>query len=163
MQSIVIALGSNLGKRERNLEKAVELILEGNLITLNAKSAIYETAPVGGPEQGPYLNACIKVETNLSPTILMLRLLAIEDRMGRIRKEYWGPRTIDLDMLLYDQIIMNTPLLQLPHPRLAERDFVLIPLADIAPGLIIPGYNKNVSQLLEKRTPAADIKFHSNL
>jgi 2-amino-4-hydroxy-6-hydroxymethyldihydropteridine diphosphokinase len=139
MSNACIALGSNLGDRAKNLRTALEMLSQADRIKIDAVSAIYETAPVGGPEQGPYLNACAALTTELPPTKLLLAILDIEEKMGRVREVRWGPRIIDLDLLLYETVMMNTPLLELPHPRMGERDFVLIPLADIAPDLIIPG------------------------
>lgn len=154
-----LALGTNLGDRLANLNRAVELLFAEPGLELEACSNIYETEPVGGPEQGPFLNACLSVKTDLEPADLLLRMLAVEEKMDRVREERWGPRIIDLDLLIYEDTIMNTPLLQLPHPRLAERDFVLIPLASIAPGLIVPGGIKTVKQILEQRKENKGVKF----
>ncbi|HSW35942.1 MAG TPA: 2-amino-4-hydroxy-6-hydroxymethyldihydropteridine diphosphokinase, partial [Candidatus Limnocylindrales bacterium] len=118
-----------------------------------AVSPVYETLPVGGPEQGPYLNACASVGTVLPPTLLMQKMLAVENRMERIRAEKWGPRNIDLDLLLYEEIVMCTPLLKLPHPRLHERDFVLVPLAHLIPEKVIPGIGRTVQSLLTEKKP----------
>ena len=154
-----IALGTNLGDRLQYLKQALELLRQNAGIDITALSAIYETAPVGGPDQGAFLNACAALKTALSPTKLLLEMLAIEDKLGRVRKERWGPRVIDLDLLIYDQVRMNTPLLGLPHPRLSERDFVLVPLADIAPALVIPGQNKKVAAILAARPLTEDVKL----
>ncbi|OPL09833.1 MAG: hypothetical protein AVO34_13100 [Firmicutes bacterium ML8_F2] len=154
-----IALGTNLGDRLDNLKQALELLQKEPGVKIITVSAIYETAPVGGPDQGPFLNASAILETGLSPTKLLIKMLAIEDKLGRVRKEIWGPRVIDLDLLVYDQIRMNTPLLELPHPRLSERDFVLVPLADIAPALIIPGQEKKVADILAARPVTEDVKL----
>lgn len=143
-----LALGSNLGKRIENLKSSLEMLDDEQEISVAKVSPVYETAPVGGPEQGSFLNACAALETDLPPEKLLLKMLHTEDEMGRVREERWGPRLIDLDLLVYENEIVNTELLELPHPRLAERGFVLVPLADIAPGLIVPGYNKTVSELL---------------
>lgn len=148
MKTAYIALGSNLGDRIENLKRALDLLSDEQEISVIKVSPVYETAPVGGPEQGPFLNACAALETDLPPEKLLLNMLQIEDEMGRVREERWGPRLIDLDLLVYEFETVNTELLVLPHPRLAERGFVLIPLADIAPGLTVPGYNKTVSELL---------------
>ncbi len=156
MSKAYIALGTNLGNRKSNLQNAVTLINSRTGIFVRQLSGIYETAPVGGPEQGPYLNACALLESKLPPTILMQTLLDLEDQMGRIRTEHWGPRIIDLDLLVYEGVIINTPLLTLPHPRMEERDFVLIPLNDLAPNLLVPGWTKTVGQVLENRLPAGE-------
>lgn len=151
MKKAYLGLGSNLGDRLANIKKSLALLLNTPDIDLIACSPIYETAPVGGPEQDYFLNACISINTGLSPTVLLEKMLAIEKSLKRIRRERWGPRTVDLDLLLYESITMNTPLLELPHPRLAERDFVLVPLADIAPLLHIPGKEKTVKEILGER------------
>lgn len=154
-----VALGSNLGERLQYLKQALELLQQNAGTNITALSAVYETAPVGGPDQDAFLNACAALETALSPTKLLLEMLAIEDKLGRVRKERWGPRVIDLDLLIYDQVRMNTPLLELPHPRLSERDFVLVPLADIAPALIVPGQSKKVADILAARPLTNDVKL----
>ena len=155
-----LALGTNLGDRLANLKRAPELLLAEPGLELEACSNIYETEPVGGPDQGPFLNVCLSVKTDLSPVTLLLRMLAVEEKMKRVREKRWGPRIIDLDLLIYEATIMNTPLLQLPHPRLAERDFVLIPLANIAPGLLVPGGNRTVQEILDRRKENPGVKFY---
>jgi 2-amino-4-hydroxy-6-hydroxymethyldihydropteridine diphosphokinase len=159
MTAAHIALGSNLGDRATNLRTALEMLTQTAGISITAVSAIYETAPVGGPEQDPYLNACAALDTELTPTRLLLMMLDIEEKIGRVRKVRWGPRIIDLDLLLYGTTIMNTPLLELPHPRMSERDFVLIPLADIAPDQNIPGLNRTVAVILAGRPDNEDVKL----
>jgi len=160
MDQAYIALGTNLGDRVNHLKQAVELLQAEKAIRFEALSAVYETAPVGGPAQEPYLNACAAIKTYLSPVQLLLKLLELENLMGRIREMRWGPRIIDLDLLVYDEILMKTPLLELPHPRMCERDFVLVPLADIAPELVITGCNKSVLELLTDREPGEEIRFY---
>lgn len=149
--SAYIALGSNMGDRRNNLVKSLDLLFTEPGIKLLACSSIYETEPVGGPDQGPFLNACLAVKTDLPPVKLLKHMLSVEDKMKRVRQQRWGPRIIDLDLLVYADLVMDTPFLQLPHPRLTERDFVLIPLAEIAPDLIIPGKNKSTGQFLAER------------
>jgi 2-amino-4-hydroxy-6-hydroxymethyldihydropteridine diphosphokinase len=134
-----IGIGSNLGDREANLRKAVELLSEEDGIHVVAASEIRETDPVGPVEQGPFLNGAVRIETDLAPRELLERLLAVEQRLGRVRRERWGPRTIDLDLLLYGDDVVNEPGLTVPHPRLHERRFALEPLSDLAPSLEIPG------------------------
>ena len=157
MKKAFISIGSNLGNRLENLKQALKMLSAEDDITLQAVSAVYETAPVGGPEQGPYLNACAALLTVLSPTKLLFRMQTIENSMGRVRKEKWGPRIIDLDMLVYEGVTMKSPLLELPHPLITGRDFVLIPLADIAPELLIPGRKETVCAILLKRKQPKDI------
>jgi 2-amino-4-hydroxy-6-hydroxymethyldihydropteridine diphosphokinase len=134
-----IGIGSNLGDREANLRKAVELVSEEDGIHVVAVSEIRETEPAGPVEQGPFLNGAVRIETDLAPRELLERLLAVEQRLGRVRRERWGPRTIDLDLLLYGDDVVDEPSLTVPHPRLHERRFALEPLSDLAPSLEIPG------------------------
>lgn len=160
MSTAYIALGSNLGERTVNLKTALQRLAQTDRVAIGAVSAVFETAPVGGPEQqGSYLNACAAIVTELSPTQLLLAMLDIEEKMGRVRDVHWGPRIIDLDLLLYGITIMNTPLLELPHPRMSERDFVLVPLAAIAPDQIIPGLNQTVAMILAGRPENEDVKL----
>jgi 2-amino-4-hydroxy-6-hydroxymethyldihydropteridine diphosphokinase len=134
-----IGIGSNLGDREDNLTRAVELLSAEGGIEVVAVSEIRETEPVGPVEQGPFLNGAIRVETDLAPRELLERLLAVEQRLGRVRRERYGPRTIDLDLLLYGDELVDEPGLTVPHPRLHKRRFALEPLSDLDPGLQILG------------------------
>ena len=133
MPAVFLALGSNLGDRMAHLEGAVEAL--SHLGTIEAGSPVYETAPVGGPDQGPYLNAVVNLATDLSPTRLLEELLEIESGFGRVRDERWGPRTLDLDILTYGDDMIDEPGLTVPHPGIRSRRFVLMPLADVAPRL----------------------------
>ncbi|HIK44977.1 MAG TPA: 2-amino-4-hydroxy-6-hydroxymethyldihydropteridine diphosphokinase [Leptolyngbyaceae cyanobacterium M65_K2018_010] len=126
-----IALGSNLGDSQHILKTALQKLAEAPEITLEAHSSFYQTAPVG-PPQPDYLNACALLWTTLSPQALLQTLLAIEQALGRVRRQRWGPRSLDLDLLFYGDLVLMEPDLQIPHPRLRERAFVLIPLAEIA-------------------------------
>ena len=117
----------------------VELLSAEDGIDVVAVSEIRETDPVGPVEQGPFLNGAVRIETDLAPRELLERLLAVEERLGRVRRERWGPRTIDLDLLLYGDDVVDEPGLTVPHPRLHERRFALEPLSDLAPSLEIPG------------------------
>jgi 2-amino-4-hydroxy-6-hydroxymethyldihydropteridine diphosphokinase len=134
-----VALGSNEGDRAANLETAIERICRIPRTCVSARSTLHDTAPVGGPPQGRYLNGAVEVTTQLEPEALMRELLAIERDLGRVRREKHGPRTIDLDLLLYDERTVATHELELPHPRLHERGFVLAPLAELAPEVVVPG------------------------
>ena len=145
-----IGLGSNLGDRLLYLRRALLLLKQEPSLLIRAVSRVYETRPAGGPPQGLYLNATCKLETTLSPLPLLRLLLQTELKLGRVRLEKWGPRTVDLDLLLYDNLIISAPELVLPHPQMTVRDFVLLPLADIAPWVIIPGTGKTVRQLLKE-------------
>ena len=144
-----VGIGSNLGDRETNLERALELLAAEDGIEIAAVSEIRETEPVGPVEQGLFLNGAARVETSLAPRALLACLLTVENRLGRVREERWGPRTIDLDLLLYGDEQIDEPGLSVPHPRLHERRFALEPLADLDPGLEIPGQG-SVSALLAK-------------
>jgi 2-amino-4-hydroxy-6-hydroxymethyldihydropteridine diphosphokinase len=134
-----VGIGSNLGDREAHLRRAIELLSAEEGIQVAAVSTIRETEPVGPVEQGRFLNGAVRVETDLSPRELLERLLGIEEQMGRVRRERFGPRTIDLDLLVYGDETVDDPGVTVPHPRLQERRFALEPLAELDPGLTIPG------------------------
>jgi 2-amino-4-hydroxy-6-hydroxymethyldihydropteridine diphosphokinase len=127
----VIGLGSNLGDRAACLTRARERV--AGLGTLVARSSLFESAAVGGPAQGPYLNAALRLSSELAPAELVAALLEIERQLGRIRRERWGPRTLDLDLLWAPGLVVETEELCLPHPRLSERTFALRPLLEVAP------------------------------
>ena len=134
-----IALGSNLGDRENYLEQAIQAMRDHPNLTVNQVSAIYETEPLGGPPgQNDFLNAVVEVQTELPASQLMKDLLEIEKMLGRVRAERNAPRTIDLDVLLYGEEVIQESELKVPHPRLHLRSFVLEPLAEIAPGAVHP-------------------------
>ncbi len=160
MKKAYIGLGSNLGDRLINLKGSLDLLLAEPDIDLVSCSNVYMTDPVGGPEQESFLNACISINTCLTPVILLQKMLSVEDKMKRVRKEKWGPRIIDLDLLIYEGIKMNTPVLKLPHPHLEERDFVLIPLSDIAPNLFLPGKDKNIKDVITNRKDTNTVIFY---
>lgn len=142
-----IALGGNLGDSQQILSNAITVIDTVPGIQVLARSHFYKTAPVG-PPQPDYINACITVETNLSPRDLLHRLLAIESQFGRVRKERWGARSLDLDLLIYSDYIIEAPRLTIPHPRLHERPFVLIPLMDVAAHWQHPILHKSIEQIV---------------
>lgn len=145
-----LGLGSNLGRREEYLYQALNLLSGMAGIRLLACSPIYETEPVGFVDQPPFLNMAVKGETTLTAWQLLRLTSKVEEMLGRKRAIRWGPRTIDLDILLFGQLRLHTEELKLPHPRLKERAFVLLPLADIAADLVIPGVGQSVRELLEK-------------
>jgi len=139
MTNAFIGIGSNLGDREAHLHRAVERLEAEGEIEVVAVSRLRETEPVGPVEQGPFLNGAVLVSTELTARELLERLLAIEESLGRVRRERFGPRTIDLDLLLYGDEVLDEPGLTVPHPRLHERRFALEPLSELAPALVIPG------------------------
>ncbi|QTH43072.1 2-amino-4-hydroxy-6-hydroxymethyldihydropteridine diphosphokinase [Cohnella sp. LGH] len=133
MQDAYVALGANLGDREASLKEAIRRLQSEPELELRRISPVYETAPVGYADQPSFLNMTIGLQTSLGPEELLRRLLAIELEMGRVRNIRNGPRNIDLDLLAYDGVEMDTPELTLPHPRMGQRAFVLVPLKDIWP------------------------------
>jgi len=137
MVKAYLSLGSNLGDRNSYLTEALTL-LSANLEITN-QSPVYETEPWGVEDQPPFLNLAIEVQTDLEPEELLELCLQIELSLERVREQKWGPRTVDLDILLYGQETIATENLQIPHPYLTQRDFVMIPLADIAPKLLVKG------------------------
>jgi 2-amino-4-hydroxy-6-hydroxymethyldihydropteridine diphosphokinase len=144
-----VSLGSNLGERERYLQKALQQLHEHPEVTITQFSSIYETDPVGNVEQGPFLNMVVQGETTFIPEALLELTQAIERDLGRIRDVHWGPRTIDIDILLYNNKRMDTEALVIPHPRMTERAFVLLPLAEIAPNCTIPKEGKTIQELVD--------------
>jgi 2-amino-4-hydroxy-6-hydroxymethyldihydropteridine diphosphokinase len=131
-----LALGSNLGDRLALLQLGVDALTRVPGIDVRAVSRVYETAPVGGPPQDPYLNAVVAIETTLAPHELLRQCQHIEAMAARERTERWGPRTLDVDILLVDDTRLDTEDLTIPHPRMWERGFVLAPLRDVAPDLV---------------------------
>ena len=131
--AVFVAIGSNLGDREGNLARGVRG-LGARGLRVTARSSVYETDPVGGPAQGPYLNAVVEAQTRLGPEEVLSACLEVEREAGRERGVRNAARTLDLDLLLYGDAVVSTPALTVPHPRLHERAFVLVPLAEIAPG-----------------------------
>lgn len=144
-----IALGSNLGDSRAILESSLEILDQTPRISLELQSSFYRTEPVG-PPQPDYLNGCALLKVEMSPLELLETLLAIEAKFGRVRQERWGPRILDLDLLLFDNLILETPKLTLPHPCMRERAFVLVPLAEIAPNWIDPISGKAIAQLVQE-------------
>lgn len=136
MTRAYVGLGSNLGDRLGQLQLAVDALAARDDVDVVAVSGVYETAPIGGPEQDDYLNAVVAVETGLSPRDLLGVAQGIEQQAGRVRTVRWGPRTLDVDVLLVGDARVDEPDLQVPHPRLHERAFVLVPLRDVAPDLV---------------------------
>lgn len=146
MSIAYIALGTNLGDKEKNLKQALLFLMQQGVEVIKV-SEFMLTEPYGVLDQPKFLNAVCKVNTYLEPCALLRTLLAVEQAMGRVRLRRWGERNIDLDLLLYENIVMNTPLLMIPHPDMQNRDFVLLPLAEISPELMHPVLNKSMEQL----------------
>jgi len=136
----VIAMGSNLGDRLDYLQGGLDGLFDTPRITFLAVSPVYETAPVGGPEQPDYLNAVVIAETTMPARAVLERCLSLEDAYGRVRDERWGPRTLDLDLIIYGDEVSNSPGLTLPHPHAHERAFVLAPWHDADPEAQLPGH-----------------------
>ena len=142
-----IGLGSNVGKRDENLRQAIEMLGQEDGIESTRVSSFYETRPVGYLDQRDFLNGVVEIETSLSPQELLAATKMIEAKQKRVRKVRWGPRTIDLDILLYDNIELTDANLKLPHPEVSKRAFVLVPLAELVPEKRLPG-GMSVSELL---------------
>lgn len=134
-----LGLGSNLGDKEKNLRTALLCLDRQQSVRVKRVAPFYLTAPVGFERQDWFLNTVAEVETGLSPRRLLAVLSGIEEKMGRVREIRWGPRVIDLDILLYGDAVVNEPDLVIPHPEMKKRAFVLVPLADLVPGLFLPG------------------------
>lgn len=137
--SAFLGLGSNLGDREAHLRRAVALLAREPGVEVARVSSVYETEPEGVTDQPRFLNQVVEVRTTLPPEALLARALAVEAALGRVRRERWGPRVIDVDLLLYGEEVVSRPGLQVPHPRLRERVFAMVPLAELAPDLRLPG------------------------
>ena len=135
----VLGLGSNQGDRLLILQGAVEALEATDGLTVLAVSDIYETDPVGGPQQPDFLNAVVVVDTTLSPRALLERAQAVEHEFARVRGERWGPRTLDVDLIAVGDVVVDEPDLVLPHPRAAERAFVLVPWAQVDSAAVLPG------------------------
>jgi 2-amino-4-hydroxy-6-hydroxymethyldihydropteridine diphosphokinase len=148
-----IGIGSNLGDRERAIREAVGMLRAAAGVQRVDPSSLHETAPVGGPPgQGCFLNGAARVETTLDAPAFLRLLLDTERALGRERRERWGPRVIDLDLLLFEDRVIDTPELTLPHPRMHERLFVLLPLAEVGPDAIHPRTGRTVRDLLSTLT-----------
>ena len=136
---VTIALGSNLGNRLENLQGGLDALFDAPGLDLVAVSPVYQTAPVGGPQQPDYLNAVLIATTTLPAHAVLERCHGVEAVFGRVRDEVWGPRTLDLDIIVYGDVVSDDPELTLPHPRAHERAFVLAPWLEIDPAACIPG------------------------
>ena len=155
MHDSAIAFGSNIGDSLAILEAAVKTLHKVPGILPRSRSSWYKTKAVG-PPQPDYINGCISVYVDMQPLKLLEILLEIENQFGRERTERWGARTLDLDLLLYDDLILHSPTLQIPHPRMIQRAFVLVPLAEIAPNWVEPVTGRVIKELL-KDVNCADV------
>lgn len=149
MAKSAIALGSNIGDSASILIAATKTLSQTPGIFLEASSSLYKTKAVG-PSQPDYVNGCVLLQVEIIPQALLDILHQIENQFGRVRQERWGARSLDLDLLLYDDIVLDTPTLQIPHPRMKERAFVLVPLVEIAPDWIEPVAKCPIKQLVKK-------------
>lgn len=152
-----LALGSNIGDKDRYIREAIDMLNEHEAIKIVKVSPTYNTAPVGYTDQADFLNAAVAIDTTLSPRELLAVCLDIEQRLGRVRTIRWGPRTVDIDIIFYDDLIIDDGILTVPHPRMHERGFVLQPLYDIAPNAVHPIYKKTVEQMYREWKAKGDI------
>ena len=155
-----IALGSNIGDSHAILSRAIDALAQTQGITVLSKSSLYRTKAVG-PPQPDYLNGCVLLQVEMIPELLLEILLKIENNFGRLRSQRWGARTLDLDILLYSNRIIETPKLQIPHPRMRERAFVLVPLVEIAPDWIEPVSGLAIKELI-KDVDCSDVRKEGN-
>ncbi len=157
-----LSLGGNLGNTREIFEQTYPWI-EKKIGRIRQKSSLYQTAAWGMTDQADFLNQVLEVETTRAPEEILTQLLAIEQIFGRVRDVKWGPRNIDLDLLLQDDIQVKTPHLQLPHPRMQDRKFILIPLVEIAPQFIHPGLGQTMQELLANTTDTTAVTLIPNL
>lgn len=158
MHKVYLAFGSNLGNRGWNIQIAVEH-LERWGVKILRMSRLYETEPVGVKDQPTFYNAAAIGETALTPEEVLMAIQAIERSLKRERKEKWGPRTIDIDILMYDDLVLDMTGLVVPHPHMTERKFVLAPLVEIAENVMHPVLQKTMDQLLQECTDTAEVKY----
>jgi 2-amino-4-hydroxy-6-hydroxymethyldihydropteridine diphosphokinase len=157
MNRAVLLLGTNVGERFINLGQALDEIKK-SMGKISRQSSIYETAPWGNTHQEKFLNQVVMIETNLAVEDVMNSIFAIEKKMGRVRKEKWEPRIIDIDILFYNDEIISTAHLQVPHPSLHLRKFTLIPLAELMPDFVHPLISKTIAALLNEVTDRLEVK-----
>jgi 2-amino-4-hydroxy-6-hydroxymethyldihydropteridine diphosphokinase len=153
-----IGIGSNLGEREQHVRAALDALAALPDTTLTRASSLYDTEPVGGPEQPDFLNAVAELDTNLTPRQVFWNLMRIERQLGRVRTVRWGPRTIDLDLLLAGDAVIDEPDLQVPHPELTRRSFVLVPLVELDPLLRHPVTGETLLQILSRLETRPPVK-----
>ncbi len=150
LSTVYIGLGSNLGNKKENIQRALDLLNNTEGILILKVSSLYETEPVGYEDQDWFINAVAQIETSIPPQEILKIFKEIETQIGREESIRWGPRKIDLDILFYDQLIYKSSDLEIPHPRLHERAFMLVPLAEINKELIHPIYNKSINALISE-------------
>lgn len=155
-EKVVLIIGGNKGDRELLLEQAVQAVSELGKLTLRSK--VYETEAWGGVAKGPFLNQVVEIKTSYSPSVLLARIQQIEISLGRKREEHWGDRTMDIDIVYFDNRIINSKELRIPHPFLSERKFVLVPLAEILPDFIDPILGKSSLQLLKECEDRSEVR-----
>lgn len=148
MHKAYLSLGGNIGNRRENLNRAVEILSESEGINVTGVSSFYETDPWGFEDQEAFLNIAVEIETSLNPYELLEKCQYVESELKRVRLVHWGPRTIDVDILTYDDYTSQSAELTVPHPRMTERGFVLVPLAELAPELVVN--NRTVSDWLSE-------------
>jgi 2-amino-4-hydroxy-6-hydroxymethyldihydropteridine diphosphokinase len=158
MSKVLIGVGSNLGDREFLIRKAVEAMRDLPRTLVVRVSSLYDTDPVGEVEQPPFLNAVVWLETTLEPRELLWQLLLIEKRMGRVRSQRWGPRPIDLDLLFYDDRLIDEPDLTVPHPEAHRRGFVLLPLLELDPEFVHPATGESIKKLIKRLPPDPPVR-----
>jgi 2-amino-4-hydroxy-6-hydroxymethyldihydropteridine diphosphokinase len=161
MTTTYLGLGTNMGDRRLNLQRAVEGLAPG--VRVLAQSPVYETPAWGYEDQAPFLNMAVKGETDLAPQALLAHVKRLEAGLGRTPSFRWGPRLIDIDILLYDELVLHSPQLTIPHARLHERAFVLVPLADLAADLVHPLLGQTISQLLASVDSAGITRWSESL
>ena len=161
MSKAHLSIGSNLGDRFEFLQNAVFEICRNSQISKVKVSSIYETTPVGGPQQDDFLNAVVEIETQLSPRELLVFAQELEQQANRVRTEHWGPRTLDVDILDYENVASNNSELTLPHPRISERAFVVVPWFEIAPNLVISGLGKLAE--LHKQIDRSGVQLNNDM
>ena len=154
-----LSIGSNMGDRLETFRRAFEILGNNPQIDLLSCSSLYETDPVGYTEQDCFLNAVIKVQTTLNPEELLKTCMDVEQELGRKREKRWGPRTLDLDILLYNHENIESEILSVPHPRMHERGFVIIPLMELTPEIRLPNIDESLSELLEKSSDKKGVRL----